>query len=260
MAMQKGRIRLGKCRVVFFDLEFYVPENKRTESGFCYNPWDKDSRFIGGSFLVANPERDFNIAKSEVHKKTKSFWLWEHATEKEVLENIYALLKAACDKVKSAHDGAASAILCGIGITSSDVPILFDLFKRFHILSNQDAFAFQNSFRVIDLSQLAIGTFNNPSNLLYPKSKSHILNKYMHGTKFEPGKSVWQLYEAKSYAEIQSRVLDEVYSTHKCYELIQSDFALFKSLEAKNKRYEKLLSKAKDAAAEVSSEVLSNAL
>ncbi|MGV8865017.1 MAG: hypothetical protein ACOH2T_28185 [Pseudomonas sp.] len=255
MAMQKGRIRLGKCRVVFFDLEFYVPETKRTESGFCYNPWDKDCRFIGGSFLVANPERDFNIAKSEVVKKTKSIWLWEHATEKEVLENIYNLLKAACDKVKNAHDGAVSAILCGIGITSSDVPILFELFKRFNILSNQEAFAFQNSFRVVDLSQLAIGTFNNLSNFLYPKSKNHILNKYMHGTKFESGKSVWQLYEAKSHAEIQGRVLDEVYSTYKCYELLQSDFESFKNLEARNKRYEKLLSKAREAAAEVSSDV-----
>nr|WP_280315949.1 hypothetical protein [Pseudomonas syringae] len=94
-----------------------------------------------------------------------------------------------------------------------------------------------------------------PSNLLYPKSKNHILNKYMYGTKFEPGKSVWQLYEAKNHAEIQSRVLDEVYSTHKCYELIQSKFESFKKLEAMNKRQEKLLSKAREAATEVSSEV-----
>lgn len=45
--------------------------------------------------------------------------------------------KTACEQVKNAHEGAVSAILCGIGITSSDVPILFELFKRFHILSNQ---------------------------------------------------------------------------------------------------------------------------
>ncbi|WP_426136250.1 hypothetical protein [Pseudomonas sp. PWP3-1b2] len=254
MASQKGRLRPGKCKVVFFDLEFYVPEKRRTASGFCYNPWDKDCWFIGGSFLVANPERDFCIAKSEVLKKTKSFWLWEHATEKEMLQHIYALLKTACDQVKNAHDGAVSAILCGIGITSSDVPILFELFKRFHILSNQEAFALQNSFRVVDLSQLVIGAFINPSNFLYPKSKNHILNKYMYGTKFEPGESVWQLYEADNYAEIQSRVLDEVHSIHKCYELIQSEFEWFKKLEARNKRLERLLSKVREAATEASSE------
>jgi hypothetical protein len=252
MAIKRGRVRPEKCKVVFFDLEFYVPEKSRTASGFCYNPWDKDCSFIGGSFLVANPVRDFNIPKSEILSKTKSFWLWEHATEKAMLERIYALLKAVSDQVKNAHDGAVSAILCGIGITSSDVPILFELFKRFQILSNQEAFVLQNSFRVIDLSQLVIGTFNNPGNLLYPKSKNHILNKYMYGTKFASGKSVWELYEAKNHAEIQSRVLDEVYSTHKCYELIQSEFESFKRLEASNKRQEKLLARAKETAAEVS--------
>ncbi|POR57995.1 hypothetical protein N028_19075 [Pseudomonas syringae USA011] len=77
----------------------------------------------------------------------------------------------------------------------------------------------------------------------------------MYGTKFEPGKSVWQLYEAKSHAEIQTRVLDEVYSTHKCYQLIQSDFESFKKLEARNKRQEKLVSKAREAADELSSDV-----
>ncbi|GBH13847.1 hypothetical protein KPSA1_07340 [Pseudomonas syringae pv. actinidiae] len=50
-------------------------------------------------------------------------------------------------------------------------------------------------------------------------------------------------------------MLDEVYSTHKCYELIQSKFESFKKLEAMNKRQEKLLSKAREAATEVSSEV-----
>ncbi|NMY06579.1 hypothetical protein HBO12_26845 [Pseudomonas sp. WS 5059] len=76
----------------------------------------------------------------------------------------------------------------------------------------------------------------------------------MYGTKFEPGESVWQLYEADNYAEIQSRVLDEVHSIHKCYELIQSEFEWFKKLEARNKRLERLLSKVREAATEASSE------
>ncbi len=237
--MQKNRIRIGKCRVIFFDLEFYVPESSRSEVGFCYNPWDKSCKFLGGSFLVANPENDFHISKSEVNRKTQSLWLWDHDSEKELLEKIYSILKAAHDKVRIAHDGAVSPILCGIGITSSDIPILFELFKRFKILSNQEAFKFQNSFRVVDLSQLAISTFNNPNNLLYPKTKSHILNKYMPDTKFETGKSVWQLYESKNYEEIQQRVVHEVFSTHRCYELIKTDLEKFKTLELRNKKLEK---------------------
>lgn len=134
-----------------------------------------------------------------------------------------------------------SPVLCGIGITSSDIPILFELFKRFQILTNQEAFKFQNSFRVVDLSQLAIGTFNNPNNFLYPKTKSHILNKYMPGTKFETGKTVWQLYESKSHEEIQQRVVSEIFSTHRCYELIKTDLETFKSLELRKKNLKRVL-------------------
>ncbi|MDH1057430.1 hypothetical protein [Aquipseudomonas alcaligenes] len=241
--MRNNRTILGKCRIIFFDLEFYVPENSRSKTGFCYNPWDKSCKILGGSFLLANPEKDFGIIESDVYKRTKSLWLWEHGSEKELLQQIYNTLKGAHEIVRNAHDGAISPILCGIGITSSDIPILFELFKRFGILSNPEAFAFQNSFRAIDLSQLSIATFNNPNNFLYPKTKSHILNKYIPGTKFESGKSVWELYESKEFKEIQARVLSEVYSTHRCYELIKSDLDKFKSLELSNKKREKIASK-----------------
>jgi hypothetical protein len=244
--MRNIRTITSKCRIVFFDLEFYVAENSRSETGFCYNPWDKNCKILGGSFLLANPEKDFGITESDIRRKTKSLWLWEHGTEKELLQQIYITLKAAYDTVRNAHRNAISPVLCGIGITSSDIPILFELFKRFNILTNQEAFSFQNGFRAIDLSQLAVATFNNPNHFLYPKTKNHILNKYLPSTKFETGKSVWELYETKNYEGIQTRVLDEIVSTHRCYELIKSDLDKFKSLELSHKRREKLVSKIKE--------------
>lgn len=241
--MRHNRTIIGKCRIIFFDLEFYVPESSRSKTGFCYNPWDKGCKIIGGSFLTANPGKDFGVTDSDVRKKIKSLWLWEHGSEKELLQQIFNILKSANDTVRNAHDGAISPVLCGIGITSSDIPILFELFKRFNILTNSEAFSFQNSFRVIDLSQLAVATFNNPNNFLYPKTKNHILNKYLPGTKFETGKSVWELYELKDYKGIQARVLSEVSSTHRCYELIKTDLDTFKSLEFNHKKREKSASK-----------------
>lgn len=240
---RNNRPIISKCRIIFLDLEFYVPESGRSESGFCYNPWNKVCKILGGSFFIANPEKDFGVAKLDIYKKTKSLWLWENNSEKELLQQIYNTLKSANDTVKNAHNGAISPILCGIGITSSDIPILFELFKRFKILTNQEAFLFQNSFRVIDLSQLAIATFNNQNNFLYPKTKSHILNKYLPDTKFDSGKSVWELYESKRYKEIQSRTLNEVYATHRCYELIKLDLDNFKSLELTHKKHQKLSGK-----------------
>lgn len=241
--MRNKRIIISKCRIIFFDLEFYVPENSRSKIDFCYNPWDKGSKLLGGSFLIANPQKDFGITEYDVRKRTKSFWIWNHESEKDLLLQIYNTLKNTYDMVRNAHDGAVSPILCGIGITSSDIPILFELFKRFKILTNSEAFSFQNGFRVIDLSQLSVATFNNSNNFLYPKTKSHILNKYLPDTKFETGKSVWQLYESEDYEGIQSRVLSEVASTHRCYELIKSDLDQFKYLEFDHKKYKKLKSK-----------------
>ncbi|WP_336365467.1 hypothetical protein [Marinobacter sp. C2H3] len=241
--MKNSRAILGKCRIIFFDLEFYVPKNSRSKTGLCYNPWDKSCKILGGSFLLANPEKDFGITESEVYKKTKSLWLWEHRSEKELLQRIHNILKGAHEIVWNAHNGAISPVLCGIGITSSDIPILFELFKRFGILTNSEAFTFQNSFRVIDLSQLSIATFKNQNSFLYPKTKSHILNKYISGLKFASGKSVWELYESKDFKKIKERVLSEVYATHRCYELIKSNLDKFKTLELSQKKREKILRK-----------------
>jgi hypothetical protein len=173
--MKHSRLIISKCRIIFFDLEFYVPESSRTENGFCYNPWDENCKLIGGSFLLANPANDFGISDHEIQSKIKSHWLWQHGTEEKLLQAIHDTLRIAFDLVRKAHKGAVSPILCGIGITSSDIPIIFELFKRFNILSNIEAFNFQNGFRAIDLSQISVATFNNQDNFLYPKSKSHIL-------------------------------------------------------------------------------------
>lgn len=69
------------------------------------------------------------------------------------------------------------------------------------------------------------------------------LNKYLPGTKFESGKSVWELYESNDHDGIRTRVLNEVQSTHRCYELIKCDFDKFKALELSHKKREKLAGK-----------------
>jgi hypothetical protein len=241
--MKPFRIKLGKCRVIFFDLEFYVPEKERDKTGFCYNPWDKSCKFLGGSFLAANPDKDLSNTSRNIEKKVQSLWLWNYKSERELLEKIYQLLKSTSDIVREAHDGKVSPILCGIGITSSDIPILFELFKRYQILTNKEAFYFQNGFRVIDISQLSIATFNNGTDFLYPKTKNLILKKYLPGKKFENGKKVWDMYDSKAFNIIESRVIDEVMCTHECYIKILSDIRKFKILESNDKKQKKLLAK-----------------
>ena len=224
-----------------------MPESGRDKSGFCYNPWDKRCKLLGGSFFIANPEKDLSKSSENINSKVKSLWLWNKKSERELLEDIYHLLKSTSEIVKKAHNGKVSALLCGIGITTSDVPILIDLFKRYKILSNEESFSFQNEFRLIDLSQLSIATFNNSNNFLYPKQKSLLLQKYIPEKKFESGKSVWGMYDEKQYDQIESRVVDEVVCTHECYIKILANVREFKRLEKNHKRQQKLLAKQDEA-------------
>ena len=239
-SMSNFRIKLHKCRVIFFDLEFYVPSEGRNKKGFCYNPWHDDHRLLGGSFLVANPQKDF-VHNSKIDSgKVESLWLWDHESEKELLESIYGLIRSSYDVVYSAHQGKVSPVLCGIGISSSDVPILFELFKKHSLISNAEAFYFQNSLRVIDISQLSIGVFNNANRFMYPKTKKSILQKYLPERKFDDGKSVWDLYDSNNRLAIEDRVVDEVLCTYECYIKILEDFSNFKAMEKNKKRSDKL--------------------
>lgn len=234
--MRNFNIDYHDCRIIFFDLEFYVPESSRKTKGFNYNPWDEDCKLLGGSFYVANPQSDFKTPLAIESDEIQSFWLWEYDSEKQLLIEIYNLLKRIDELVKSKNEGRVSATLCGIGITSSDVPIFFELIKMHGLLSNAEAFNFQNKFRVIDVSNLAIPTFNHSSMFAYPKPKKDLLVKYISGKKFETGKVVWKLYEDQLYDDIEYRVKDEIVCTHFIYSEILNNYKHFKYLEKEEKR------------------------
>ncbi len=138
--------------------------------------------------------------------------------------------------MRQAHDGKISAVLCGIGITHSDVPILFELFKRYKLLTNAEAFVLQNQFRIIDLSQIATATLKNKSGFLYPVPKNGLTTKYLGGKLFEDGRNVWSLYETKDFNSINKRVNEEVLVTYECYKRIIQESRMLKDLEARHKR------------------------
>lgn len=234
--MRNFNINYHDCRIIFLDLEFYVPESSRRTKGLSYNPWDQDCKLLGGSFFIANPTKDFKSNLDIDSDQIKSFWLWNYETEKELVIDIYNLLKQVNEEAKANNEGRVSATLCGIGIISSDIPVIFDLLKRYQLLSNAEAFYFQTEFRVIDVSNLAIPTFNHSSMFAYPKTKKDLLLKYMPGKKFESGKVVWDLYENELYDEIEYRTNDEISCTHTMYSEILNNYKHFKHLEKEDKR------------------------
>ncbi len=230
------KINLNQCRIIFFDLEFYVPETHRHNEGICYNPWIKACKLLGGSFFSANPKTDFQLTfnLTAKNKSIKSFWLWRERNEAELVKKIFVYLNSVLKHKEKNGD----ILLCGIGITTSDVPVLIDLFKRYHLLTNEEAFRFQNKFRMIDLSQLAIGCFNQSTDFMSPKVKNDLINKFTSYPSFASGKEVWDLFENKSHAKIETRVIQEIMVTYDIYKSLLAYFRHFKKLELMEKKRE----------------------
>jgi hypothetical protein len=219
----KPKITPGSYKIVIFDLEFYVSAQSRKPGVFCYNPWDKKSKLLGGSFLIICPTKNNRSSYVPKNEDWDNIWIWNSLSEKELVEKIYDKLKSVLSQVHLDSKGKYSPILCGIGITHSDVPVLFELFKRYCLVNNTEAFEMMNKFRTIDISQLAITEIVEYTNYIFPKRKSEILNKFVPDIKFDDGRSVWDLYEAKEYGKIEQRTYREVAVTYECYEKIIND-------------------------------------
>jgi len=234
---RKYYLYLNKTRIIFFDLEFYVKQKNRDYLSFSYNPWDKNCTFLGGSFLIMNPAKDFNNSDEYIRNKIKSLWIWNYKnSERNLLLAIFKILKKEQDFVLKAHANSISPILCGIGITHADIPVLMNLFVRFKILTNKESFIFQNKFRTVDLSLLALSSFNFKHYFLYPISKNQILSKFKQEEKFESGTIVWDLYDKKNFKEIQNRTENEVFKTYLCYKLIKKNINYLRELEKIDKK------------------------
>lgn len=229
-------IEPSKAKILFFDLEFYVPPKNRKETGFNYNPAVDENMLLGGVFYPANPAKDLLPHVPFNSNKLKNFWLWEYQAEKKLLQAIYTYLKEIESQVYKHFQGIVSPVVCGIGISNSDIPVLFHLLNKHSIDTAPKLFELQNTLRVLDLSQLSIGTFNKKDHFLYPKTKNEILSKYLHGKRMESGKSIWELYETHEFCKIESRVVDEVNLTVSCYKAIKQNFDFFKQLESEYKK------------------------
>ncbi len=220
-----------KTSVVFFDLEYYVPEEGRSRQGLAYNPWDSESLFLGGCFMSASASHDLHDEMDDYTPKIDAFWLWNYESEAALVEAVFSYLCQLAEEKNFNGSRRVSPLLCGIGITHSDLPVLLSLFKRYGLLSDSSAFVFQNRFRSLDLSQLAVAMFNNTTGFLYPKAKNTILSKYTPDTLFESGREVWSLYDQKKHRTIEERVVEEIVCTHRSYVGMLGDIRHLKALE-----------------------------
>jgi hypothetical protein len=195
-----------RTKLLFFDLEYYVPEAGRSRSsltGMLFAPSLPGHKILGGTFQCYYPMLD-RLDPPVQH------WEWQHGSEQGVLRAIYGLLRHQWKSI-AAKAGVGSLMLGGIGISHSDVPALLWKLRSYKIADPDEAYDTICGCRQIDLSTATFCQFAfNTGYFAYPKSKAHLYQKYLSGKQMDSGKSVWEAYEGRNFAAIEQRSTDEV--------------------------------------------------
>jgi len=196
----------SRTKVVFFDLEYYVPvadRRRKTQSGMLFSPVVEGHKILGGHFQTYFPMTD-------TFGKVTTVWEWKSGTEREVLRSILRFFEGASNR-QGACSSDASLMLCGIGISHSDVPTLLSKMTTHKIAKPTRIYDVMCGSRQIDLSVATYCQFSSKQRYFsYPKSKAHLYQKYLGKPPPESGKLVWDMYDSKKYAEIEARCADEV--------------------------------------------------
>ena len=106
----------NKTKIIFFDLEYYVPatdRERKTPGGMTFSPVLPGHKIIGGTFLTYYPMDD------RLGKRI-DLWEWKLGSERNVLQAIFDLPQREWKSIE-AKDQAGSLMLSGIGISHSDI-------------------------------------------------------------------------------------------------------------------------------------------
>lgn len=195
-----------RTRILFFDLEYYVPPEDRsrpTPSGMRFSPHMPSHRLLGGAFLTYLPMLDRVSSRHE-------FWTWSHADEATMLQALCAHLQAEWKPYADPRQ-EGTPILAGIGIGHSDVPCLATRIAQHGVMDPVQAHDLLYGCRQIDLGVASFGQFalNHPY-FAYPKTKRQLYEKYADGKRIDPGRAVWDLYDRGDHAAIEVRCREEV--------------------------------------------------
>lgn len=195
-----------KTQILFFDLEFYVPENDREgRLGLKANPYKNGHFLIGGTFL-----RYFPLLNHEKNNIKKEFWIWNYNnSEKEMLKNILKFVEDSWNIIKR-KDNQAELFFSGIGISRVDIQYLFARCHKFNLRSDEILFDLFYKSRFLDLETIVIPYFKNKDNMMKTKSTKEILSKFKIERERGASANIWEQYDKKDFAAIQERNINEV--------------------------------------------------
>ena len=201
-----------RTQIIFFDLEFYVPEVDQDKYCFSANPFKENHLLLGGNFL------NFKPLVSKKNKKIESFWIWKYnSDEKKLVDAIVTYFENAW-KLILAEKGQAELTLCGIGISRVDIGYLYSKALFYKIRPADKLFMIFHNIRIVELENVVIPFFVHEKGMLLGKSTSQILKRFEISGKHTTGSNVWELYEKKKFEKIEERNMLEV---NECFEVYQ---------------------------------------
>jgi hypothetical protein len=205
-----------QTEMIFFDLEFYVPKEDRIMNGasLLANPTKSGQFLLGGVFC-----RFWPLKKDRVDLEFKHIWIWDLKTEKKVLKEIYNYFMGSWNELKNKDPRQADLILCGIGITRFDLPVLYIRSIAKKIDSQKNIFEVYFKTKPIDFSTVTIPFFNREK-VMYPKTANQILNRFRLEKEKSSSILVWERYDNQDYDWIKQRTEEEVKSTLDIYNII----------------------------------------
>ena len=198
---------IDKTEIIFFDLEFYVPKEDRSQSGASmnFNPNKRGHLLLGGVFARVKPLKDIMKEPELTH-----IWIWKEGDEKQVITKIYEYFQECWKPMANKDAEQADLILCGTGITRSDIPVLYIKSIQHGIDTPANLFDCFFKAKPVDFSEATIPYFRPEPRILYPKTTNRILEKFKIRSFKDSSTSVWDLYDNREHARIEKRTTHEV--------------------------------------------------
>lgn len=205
----------NKTRVLFLDLEYYVPEEDRCKinlGGMSFSPTSLSHKVIGGCFQIYYP------IKNTVDPNISSIWEWNVGSEENVIREIHKIFSNLWKGILKS--GNCSPMCCGIGISHSDLPVLYTKMLQYKLDTPENLFYLIFGTRQLDLSCIVAGQFTSKRNdyFFYPSIKNQLYQKYLpHAKRAEQAISVWKYYDEKNFKALEDRTRLEIIDSLKIY-------------------------------------------
>jgi hypothetical protein len=204
----------NKFRLLFFNFEFYVPNQDRNIQGIRANPYKRGHFLIGGTFISFYPFTEQR--KTEINKH----WIWDYEDENMLLKAVLNDIASFTDE-KNAKETIKNTLICGDKISRLDIPYLYGRCIKNNIDIDENLFYFLNRFEIIDLNSVVIPFIKYNGKPLFPVSKEMISHLFLNKICCNEMKTlIWDYYDNKNYQAIMEHNEEETIDNLNIYKAL----------------------------------------